>query len=194
MESIEKLRDKIRLDVNNPWSDLKGDLLAMVDEIEAEIAENSELCDEIDALTARRSELESENRELRKRLAMAEAEAKRTDDGWMRLPVDMNGETIFMGDVLESDVLGRIEVVGFVHGAVAFWSYDPQPARLAMCPCNLTRHVKSRTVEDVLAEFRFEASCIYDDPNIGGDDMADALYALDEKFAAEIFKLMETGE
>ena len=39
MESIEKLRDKIRLDVNNPWSDLKGDLLAMVDKIEREIAE-----------------------------------------------------------------------------------------------------------------------------------------------------------
>lgn len=39
MESIEKLRDKIRLDVNNPWSDLKGDLLAMVDKIEVELAE-----------------------------------------------------------------------------------------------------------------------------------------------------------
>jgi len=39
MESIEKLRYKIRLDVNNPWSDLKGDLLAMVDKIEREIAE-----------------------------------------------------------------------------------------------------------------------------------------------------------
>lgn len=39
MESIEKLREKIRLDVNNPWSDLKGDLLAMCDKIEAEIDE-----------------------------------------------------------------------------------------------------------------------------------------------------------
>ena len=39
IKALEKLRDKIRLDVNNPWSDLKGDLLAMVDAIEAEIAE-----------------------------------------------------------------------------------------------------------------------------------------------------------
>lgn len=39
LESIEKLREKIQLDVNNPWSDLKGDLLAMCDKVEREIAE-----------------------------------------------------------------------------------------------------------------------------------------------------------
>lgn len=39
IKALEKLREKIRLDVNNPWSDLKGDLLAMCDKTEAEIAE-----------------------------------------------------------------------------------------------------------------------------------------------------------
>lgn len=39
MKSVDKLREKIRLDVNNPWSDLKGDLLALVDGVEREIAE-----------------------------------------------------------------------------------------------------------------------------------------------------------
>jgi hypothetical protein len=38
IKALEELREKIRLDVNNPWSDLKGDLLAMCDKIEAEIA------------------------------------------------------------------------------------------------------------------------------------------------------------
>lgn len=39
IKSLEKLREKIQLDVNNPWSDLKGDLLAMCDKLEREIAE-----------------------------------------------------------------------------------------------------------------------------------------------------------
>lgn len=39
MRSVDKLREKIRLDVNNPWSDLKGDLLSLVDKVEAEIEE-----------------------------------------------------------------------------------------------------------------------------------------------------------
>lgn len=39
IKALEKLREKIRLDVNNPWSDLKGDLLAMCDKLEREIAE-----------------------------------------------------------------------------------------------------------------------------------------------------------
>ena len=37
MGNVDKLREKIQLDVNNPWSDLKGDLLSLVDEIEEEI-------------------------------------------------------------------------------------------------------------------------------------------------------------
>lgn len=39
IKALEKLREKIRLDVNNPWSDLKGDLLAMCDKLEREISE-----------------------------------------------------------------------------------------------------------------------------------------------------------
>jgi len=39
IKALDKLREKIRLDVNNPWSDLQGDLLAMCDKVEREIAE-----------------------------------------------------------------------------------------------------------------------------------------------------------
>jgi hypothetical protein len=109
---------------------------------------------------------------------------------YMELPLDADGVPIHVGDVLTADVFGRIEVEGFVHDAVAFWSYDPQPARLATCPYSLCRHVKPRTIKDVLAEFRFKASCVYDDPNIGGEDRADALSALDEKYATELLELM----
>lgn len=37
IKALEKLREKIQLDVNNPWSDLKGDLLKKVDKVEAEV-------------------------------------------------------------------------------------------------------------------------------------------------------------
>lgn len=51
IKALEKLREKISLDVNNPWSDLKGDLLAMCDKVEAEITERyielPRLCDGI---------------------------------------------------------------------------------------------------------------------------------------------------
>ena len=37
MDSVDKLREAIERDVNNPWTDLKGDLLALVDKVEREI-------------------------------------------------------------------------------------------------------------------------------------------------------------
>lgn len=39
IKAMEELREKIRLDVNNPWSDLQGDLLSLCDKVEREIAE-----------------------------------------------------------------------------------------------------------------------------------------------------------
>lgn len=39
IKALDKLREKIQLDVNNPWSDLQSDLLAMCDKVEREIAE-----------------------------------------------------------------------------------------------------------------------------------------------------------
>ena len=39
IKALNNLREKIQLDVNNPWTDLKGGLLAMCDKVEREIAE-----------------------------------------------------------------------------------------------------------------------------------------------------------
>lgn len=110
MKSIEKLREKIRLDVNNPWSDLKGDLLAMCDKIEAEIAER-----------------------------------------YMELPLDAVGVPIHTGDMLQ---LGdtRSDVV-----ALAYRPHDELPWEWLTRDGEwhstaFARHVKSRTLEDVLRE------------------------------------------
>lgn len=144
----------------------------------------ADLLDTISHLESERDELADELNTLNLAYETLRAETKRTDDGWMRLPVDMNGETIHVGDVLESDAFGRIEVEGFVHGAVAFWSYDPQPARLATCPCNLTRHVRQRTVEDVLCEYYDERG--WDE----ADNCALEADTLTSKYADELRELM----
>lgn len=39
IKALDKLREKIQLDVNNPWIDLQGDLLAMCDKVEREVSE-----------------------------------------------------------------------------------------------------------------------------------------------------------
>lgn len=39
IKALDMLREKIQLDVNNPWSDLKGELLAMCDKVEREVSE-----------------------------------------------------------------------------------------------------------------------------------------------------------
>ena len=39
IKALEKLREKTKRDVNNPWEDLKGSLLALCDKLEDEISE-----------------------------------------------------------------------------------------------------------------------------------------------------------
>ena len=50
---------------------------------------------------------------------------------------------------------------------------------------------KPRTIEDVLATFRFDAKNIYDDPTLDGNERVDELEALDADVAAELRDLME---
>lgn len=44
IKALEKLREKIRLDVNNPWSDLKGDLLVMCEDTGRDMVEPNGFC------------------------------------------------------------------------------------------------------------------------------------------------------
>ena len=105
---------------------------------------------------------------------IADAIQAEVDERFMPLPLDADGVPIRVGEIVESDIFGLIEVDGFVHGAVAFWSYDPQPARIATCPSGLCCHVKPRTVEDVLREFAYKVC----DLNVSDDAIA--------KYAAEL--------
>lgn len=73
--------------------------------------------------------------------------------GWVRLPKDADGEVIHIGDMMDTEHFGTVEVEGFVHHSVAFYNYSEQPAYLCTTPVNLCHHHHVPTVEDVLREF-----------------------------------------
>ena len=72
--------------------------------------------------------------------------------GWVKLPLDADGKVIHVGDVMDTEHFGTVEVEGFVHNAVAFYNYSGQPAYLCTSPANLCHHHEP-TIEDVLREF-----------------------------------------
>ena len=72
---------------------------------------------------------------------------------YIELPKDADGEIIHVGDMMETERFGVVEVEGFIHNAIAFNAYDPQPARICTVPANQCRHYHEPTVEDVLREF-----------------------------------------
>lgn len=103
---------------------------------------------------------------------------------YMKLPVDADGVPIHEGDLMDSNAFGVVEVEGFIHGAVAFWIYDPQPAHVATSPANLLHH-KPRTLEDVLRD------CCNEWNKHLSSDWEAGVYA---KYAAEIRELLGVGE
>ena len=72
--------------------------------------------------------------------------------GLVRMPKDADGKVIHIGDVMDTEHFGTVEVEGFVHSAVAFYNYSGQPAYICTAPAN-TCHYHAPTVEDVLREF-----------------------------------------
>lgn len=76
--------------------------------------------------------------------------------GWVKLPLDADGKVIHVGDMMDTEHFGTVEVEGFVHNAVAFYNYSGQPAYICTSPANLCRHHYEPTLEDVLAEFALE--------------------------------------
>lgn len=85
------------------------------------------------------------------------------ESAWVKLPVDADGEVIHVGDVMKTERFGVVEVEGFIHNAIAFNVYDPQPARICTVPANQCRHYHAPTVEDVLTKFgidwEYEDNC-----------------------------------
>lgn len=165
LKSIEKLRDCANIAAN--LDGFKFVTLKLCDEIEREIAKKYiELPLDIDGVAIRPGDTLSYCYEDNK-----DGEELKGIDNVLYLAFDD------LGDV---DI--HLELYGWEE-LPQFFTYHPEEMNFRHC-------VKPRIIEDVLSDFRFRASLIYDDPNIGGEDMADALEELDAKYAAEIRKVV----
>jgi len=107
---------------------------------------------------------------------------------YMLLPVDADGVPIHPRDEVDTS-MGEKGPIGHLE----YWYPNHWVAVIEYKPGQFTRydpaaisHVKPRTIEDVLREFRFDANLVYGNPNIGGEDRADELAALVSKYADEL--------
>lgn len=142
---------------------------------------------------------------------MVEAVEYEVAEQFIELPCDAEGVPIRPGDLLEYDYggfRGRHTVVALIYdgnrteddGGIWDFEFDDDDCEDTRCvgsmrdfySCN--RHVKPRTLEDVLASYRFDARNIYEDPMLNGNQRVDELEALDSKVADEIRELMGVSE
>lgn len=84
--------------------------------------------------------------------AIADRIDKAIASEYVRLPKDADGVPIHIGDVMDTEHFGTVEVEGFVHRSVAFYNYSEQPAYLCTTPVDLCHHHHEPTVEDVLRD------------------------------------------
>lgn len=112
IKSLDRLREKIQLDVNNPWSDLQGELLAMCDKVEREVSER-----------------------------------------FCELPCDEDSVLIHVGDMVQG--LGNSGPVQHLELWDDAWVvvFEFAPGQFTRYSGDAVRHVKPRTVEDVLTDF-----------------------------------------
>ena len=87
---------------------------------------------------------------------LSDAADKREDvDLWgvsyTALPLDADGVPVHVGDVMDTDCFGTVEVEGFIHSAIAFYNYEDSQARLCTSPAKLCHHHKP-TVADLLRD------------------------------------------
>ena len=131
MNSIDNLRDYV-LTAPSICSTTRAILVGYVDEIEREVEE-------------------LRDRDYRNGMEDGEMAAER--DGWVRLPVDADGEPIHVGDVMDNIVCPSVhrEVTGV--GVKCFYGWDEGNGRYSQFDVVCYRHHHAPTVEDVLREF-----------------------------------------
>lgn len=174
MESIDKLR-KYAVVHWEPWDASRERLNESLDEIEQEIAKlqeswAQEAREHVDD-SARLAELIHENSELKREIA----------ERYIELPVDADGVPIRVGDELYNGEV--IAFGGLAEGGVVFVhrGFEDGNYILEAFASNVTHHVKTHTIEDVLRD------CCNEWNEHCGDDWESSVYA---KYAEEIRGMM----
>lgn len=141
--------------------------------------------DELRDSLAYLKDVERENDKLRNELNTLDlayetlrAESTRTDDGWMRLPVDADGEVVHIGDTITDGVLRKAEVIG-VNERDVFFHDDGHVKRNRAKSWRRYVEPEPRTIEDVLADFAYRVC-----------DMGNVADSEFERYAAELRQMM----
>lgn len=114
-------------------------------------------------------------------LAAAPTEAQLEEWGYVKLPVDVDGVPIHVGDVMEVkfDTKRRPFTVSFVgERAVAFWVVGQPDLKSFNLDTVLVTHYHAPTVEDVLDEF---ANAV-----LGCDNTEDSVQRVIAEYAAKL--------
>lgn len=138
----------------------------------------------IDELLRQRDQLRNELNTLNLAYETLRAESTRTDDGWMRLPVDADGEVVHIGDTITDGVLRKAEVIG-VNERDVFFHDDGRVKRNRANSWRRYVEPEPRTIEDVLSD------CCNEWNMHAGKDWESSVYA---KYAAELRELMGGAE
>ena len=147
MESIDRLRE-YGAQFNNShdaWSGIGCEILEHADAIEREVEDELKAKDGqmwLRGYGECHAELMEGNEVIAADLEKA---------GWVKLPVDAEGEPIHVGDVMEWPDCSTAEVVGVGDGTF-FYVEDGEDAAEWSCASDKIHH-RAPTVEDVLAEF-----------------------------------------
>ena len=138
MKSVDKLRDCT-------WIG-SGKVNEYLDEVEAEIAEAEAFCKRVEEAVRNNDELDV--------FGVA----------YMPLPVDADGVPVRIGDVMEfaydpPQDQPIFEVSGFGAKGALFYVPKGEIRARKTTTASVVRHVKPRTLEDVLREFAEDAVC-----------------------------------
>ena len=148
-------------------------------------------CDEwagdVDSMQAHIDGLQDELRHVEAIRHQYAAELDAYDETHMKLPLDMNGETIRIGDTVRE--LG--DKVPMKVMSLTFYEDCVDVNICGMNP-NLLMHAKPRTIEDVLDRMRYELLGIW--AHALDDDMPDMEDEVIARYADKLRELMEVGE
>ena len=154
------------------------------------LEELARVTEERDSLQAKLDEAVDKALELAKERDALRDKLERS----MELPLDADGVPIHVGDTITYGDYSQGIVKAVGEWMVVAMHVDDDNLNYAkyglLWEAEGCRHVKPRTIEDVLSDFRAEADMIYNDPKIGGVERADELSALDAKYADEIRKVV----
>lgn len=109
------------------------------------------------------------------------------DKRFMALPLDADGVPIHVGDVVAAQDEQPFKVRAFQLDVFGWFAIERLGSQWNV---NQLHHVKLRTLEDIVIEYRLKAYNLYADSEMSGEERVEEFKTLDAEIAAEIRELL----